>query len=1093
MYGQDTRLTIKKNNVELEHLLTEIEAQSEFFFFYSNEKIDKTLKVTVDAEDKSIAGILEEALQGTDISYRVINKAIILARNDVMQAAIRQGISISGTVTDAEGEPMPGVNVVIQGTTIGVVTDRNGQYEITVVDKETVLVFSFVGYVKTEIPVGDQIIINVALSEETRMIDEVVVIGYGTRQRKSVTGAVEQIGASMIEDRPVGNTMQALQGAAANLTIQQRSMNPNDNSMNINIRGITTMNNNDPLIVIDGMISEVGSLNNLNPNDIENVSVLKDAGSAAIYGSRSANGVILVTTKKGSKENKPILKVNAMLGYEHPKMLFRPVKGYENALLRNQALINSGSAPVFTPEQIRDLQEHGDGEWFIDGILQNGLQQNYNASLSGGNQHSTYMVSAGYFNQESNFVGGYGLERYNFRTNLVNEYGRFKLSSLMAYNRVMQNAPNSSVGNLVVDGSRIPNYYYYKMKTDDGRYLLNDVLSEFNPLGILESGGYQKKDEDNFIGSISGDFNIMKGLTLKGMIGLDLTSHHRFIRGTEVPFYASEAATQPAYANRDRNTEDYNEKRYTLSTQLFLDFDRTFKEVHNVTGLIGVSNESYTRQANEVKKKFTDRDLGMPETETVVGTDSYNTPAATTKRSIYSVFGRAGYAFRDKYYADFSFRYDGTSKFTDDYRWGFFPSFSAGWRLSEESFMETYNDRVGTLKLRASYGVLGNQNVGDYSFYTTYQVYADIYGFNNETVAGTGFNFGNRELRWESTANANIGMDATFFRNKFFVSLDYFNKLTSDILLTPTVPSTLGGAVPQENSGKLRTQGWEASLGYRTSTGDFKHSISFNIADNWNKVVDFIVPERIDDGEQMSKIIRIGEPLGSYYGYRVAGYFGSYEDIDESVLPIGATVAPGDVKFANLNNDDVIDDKDREILGYAFPRLTFGFTYNVEWKGVDLGIFLQGVGKRDMIVRGELIEPFHANYSYVMYQHQLDFWTPVNTDAKYPRLVAPGSASSSNNYSRGSDMYMLNAAYLRLKNLSLGYTLPKKMTARIGIQKCRFSLNAQNLFTFAGVSFIDPESTEFGSNMGGAGGQGSNSGRNYPTLIYYGLGLDLEF
>jgi TonB-linked SusC/RagA family outer membrane protein len=1005
-------------------------------------------------------------------------------------------IRVTGNVSDQAGESIIGGSVVQKGTANGTVTDAEGNFTLEV-PSGAVLLIQYLGYMSEEVAASAGKPLVVVLKEDVRNLSEVVVIGYGSRQRRSIVGAVDRIGTELLEDRPVGNVMQALQGAAANLTIQQRSMNPNDNSMNINIRGISTMNNNDPLVVIDGMITELESLNKLNPEDIENISVLKDAGSAAIYGSRSSNGVILVTTRKGSKGAKPVVRFSGMVGYEQPDVLYTPVKGYENALLKNQALMNVGNSPVFTPEQIRDLRDNDAGNWFLDDILRDALQQTYNVSISGGSQTSTFMVSAGYYNQESNFVGNYGVERYNFRTNLINEYGRLKLTTLMSYNRTMQNAPNAGTGNLIVDGGRIPPYYYYKMKADNGHYLINDVLSEFTPLALLEAGGYQKTDGDNFLGSVNAELEIMKGLKAKGVIGLDLTAHHRFIRALEIPFYSSETADTPiSYTNSARNTEDYNEKKYTLNTQLMLDYDQTFNTLHQVTALLGVSNESYTRQANEIKQRYTDRDLGIPDSDgkTEFDPGSYNTPAQHQRRSIYSVFGRAGYSYADKYLGELSFRYDGSSKFAEDFRWGFFPSVSAGWRVSEEHFMELYKEKFGELKLRGSYGVLGNQNVDDYSYLTTYSIYTNTYGFNNEAVSGTGFDFGNSELRWEESSNMNIGLDASFLRNTLFVSLDYFRKTTTNILLTPVVPSVFGGAVAKENAGKMQNQGWEATFNYRVNHGDFRHTINLNIADSKNEVIDFNGVERIDQNDQLYKLIREGVALGSYYGYKTDGLFQNYDEIANSALPLGVTVEPGDVKYVDYNKDGVIDDKDRQVLGNAFPRYTFGLNYTVGWQGFDLSLFFQGVGKRDMYLRGELIEPFHSNYSYVIYKHQLDFWTPVNTDARWPRLTAPNSPSNTNNYQRtGSDIYLLNAAYLRLKNIQIGYTLPKHISRKLGVQKMRLNLNAQNLFTLSNISFIDPESSEFGNNMGGTGGLGANSGRNYPTLVYYGFGLNLEF
>lgn len=1093
LYSQSTKLNLDFRNTRVSDVLEAIENQSEFRFAYSAEYIDMNRKVNVDVKGKNIEQTLSVLFEGTNVKYSINDRHIMLFQEGMMPNGPAQQKNVTGKVTDSSGLPLPGVSVAIKGTTNGTITDSNGNYTFNNLPENATLVYSFVGMKTQEKPVGGKAQINIVLQEESIGVDEVVVVGYGTRQKKNLIGAVDQVSAKLIEDRPVGNTMQALQGASANLTIQQKSMNPNDNSMNINIRGVSTMNNNDPLIVIDGIITEMESLNKLNPADIDNVSVLKDAGSVAIYGSRSSNGVILVTTKKGTNNGKPTVRFNTMVGLQSPDILYSPVKGYENALLKNQALINGGSSPIYSPEQIRAFQQNGEGQWFLNGIMQDALQQNYNASISGGNQTSTYLISTGFYDQASNFVGNFGAKRYNFRTNIVNDYGRLKISAIMAYNRAMQTAPNASAGTLIVDGGRIPNYYNYKMKADNGHYLINDVLSEFNPLGLLEAGGYQKKDEDNFIGSLNGELKLAKGLTAKGVIGLDLSANHRYIRGLEVPFYASETATVPnSFANSTRNTEDYNEKKYILNTQFLLDYNRTFKENHHVSGLLGVSNESYTRQANEIKKKYTDRDLGLPESATEIDPTSYNTPAQTQERSIYSVFGRAGYSYMDKYYGEMSFRYDGSSKFAKDYRWGFFPSFSAGWRLSEENFMANYKEKVGDLKLRGSYGVLGNQNVDDYSYFTTYTVYTNSYGFNNKAVSGTGFNFGNTELQWEQSANFDIGVDASFFKNKVYISGGYFNKVTSQILLTPVVPSAFGGSVAKENAGEMKNQGWELTLGYRAKTGEFKHNVNLNIADSKNKVIDFGGNEQINSSDQMLKIIREGEALGSYYGYQTDGYFNNYEEITNAALPIGATVQPGDVRYKDQNNDGVIDEKDRKVLGNAFPRYTFGVTYDVSWKGFDFSMMIQGVGKRDMFLRGELVEPFHSNYSYVIYTHQLDFWTPVNTDARWPRLSAPGSASNTNNYQKSSDIYIFNAAYLRLKNIQIGYTIPKELCSKIGIQKLRLSVNAQNLFTLTKNTFIDPESTEFGSNMGGTGGSGANSGRNYPTLKYYGFGLDLE-
>ncbi|HHT35161.1 MAG TPA: TonB-dependent receptor [Bacteroidales bacterium] len=1094
-------------SISIKEICNEIEKESDYIFVFSDDfdhTIDK--KIDISVQTQQIEDVLNAMLTKTNFSYKILDKQIVIyeSRNETATPSQVQATTIvqqqtkkqvSGNVTDATGESIIGANIVEVGTTNGTVTDIDGNFSLLVENNAT-LKITYIGYLEQVINTSGRNSFRIILQEDTKALDELVVIGYGTRQRKSITGAVDQVNSDMFEDRPVSNAVQALQGASANLIIQQKSMNPNDNNLSINIRGVSTMGNNDPLIVIDGLISSTNTLNSINQNDIENISVLKDAGSAAIYGSRSANGVILVTTKKGSKQGKPVVRLSGLAGYQVPEILYQPVEGWQNAMYRNQANINAGSDPIYTPAQIRDLYDHQSEEyWYFNKIMQKGLQQNYNLNISGGSENTTYMVSAGYLNQESNFVGGFGLERYNFRSNLTTEYNRFKITSLMAYNRRDERTIAGGTGNTIINSSRIPPYYYYRFE-QDGKYLINDIIGDDNTLAKLKEGGYEQKDEDNFIGSLNIDYSLTEGLTAKGLLGIDLTQHHRFRRDIMVPLYSrNDLETPVVNINPNRMTEDYNNKRYTLSTQFLLDYEKRFNEDHLFTGLLGVSNESYTFRGSRIAWLFTDPDLGLPTTDDAEqDTGNKNSIDDTDQTSISSLFGRLGYNYRDRYYGDLSFRYDGSSKFAAENRWGFFPSFSGAWRISEEYFMEDYRDRVGDLKLRSSYGVLGNQNVDNYSYQTVYQMYTNSYVFNNMPVPGTGFTYGNPDLTWEKSGNFNIGIDAGFLNNDLYVSLDYFNKRTWDILLAPEVSSVFGSSAARENAGEMRNHGWEATVNYRLQTGEFNHRFNLNISDSKNEVTDFGGKERIDQNDQLYKLIREGEALGSYFGYKTDGYFQNQDEIANSALPVGAIVQPGDVKYVDQNGDEVIDEKDRVVLGNAFPRYTFGFNYDLSYKNIDFSILFQGVGKRDMYIRGELIEPFHSNYSYAIYQHQLDFWTPTNPDARWPRLVAPSSPSSSNNWGRaGTDIYLLDGAYVRIKNIQLGYTLPKALTNRLGMQKLRISANAQNPLTLTRNSFIDPESSEFGNNMGGIGGVGANSARNYPTLVYYGIGLDIEF
>ncbi|MFA7584278.1 MAG: SusC/RagA family TonB-linked outer membrane protein, partial [Proteiniphilum sp.] len=573
-YSQVFNFNLRSTSIR--EVCREIEQNSDYIFVFSDNSekmINK--KIDLKAESENVADLLHNLLSDTGLTYKILDKQIVVyaLKEEATKATVAPATTIfqqpvkkqiSGNVTDARGESIIGANVVEIGTTNGTVTDIDGNFSM-MVDNNASIRISYIGYLEQTIGTTGTTRFNIILREDTKALDELVVIGYGTRQRKSITGAVDQVNSKMFEDRPVSNAMQALQGASANLIIQQKNMNPNDNNLSINIRGVSTMGNNDPLIVIDGLISSSNTLNSINQNDIENVSVLKDAGSAAIYGSRSANGVILVTTKKGSKMNKPVVRLNGLVGYQDPDILYQPVEGWQNAMYRNQANMNAGSAPVYTPAQIRDLYEHRSEEyWYFNKIMQKGLQQNYNLNVSGGNENTTYMVSAGYLNQESNFVGGFGLERYNFRSNLTTEYNRFKITSLMAYNRRNERTIAGGTGNTIINSSRIPPYYYYQFE-QDGKYLINDIIGDDNTMAKLKEGGYEKKDEDNFIGSLNIDYSLGAGLTAKGLVGLDLTQHHRFRRDIMIPLYSRNNLETPVVnINPNRLTEDYNNKRYTL-------------------------------------------------------------------------------------------------------------------------------------------------------------------------------------------------------------------------------------------------------------------------------------------------------------------------------------------------------------------------------------------------------------------------------------------------------------------------------------------------------------------------------------------------
>lgn len=1103
---QEQRVTIKAKNEKLSDVLTRIEKQIDHVFVYSDDDINANQRISLDVKNEPLNVIIESLSRLANISAEIINDKIILRSkangkqrntdlNTVQTYTITGGqqnrsfnldLLVTGRVTDENGEGISSASVTVKGSNIGTTTNANGNYSITLPDNLTgaILVFSIVGYENQEVVVSGRQTINITLKKLDKVLEDVVVVGYGTQRRSSVTGAVDGISSKAIEGKPVANVLQALQGASPNLIIQQRNFEPGQ-GVNLNVRGLGTLGDNTPLVVIDGIPG--GDINLLNPNDIENVSILKDAGSAAIYGSRSANGVILITTRKGKKNEKATVRYNGIYGIQSPRVTYEPVHAWENAYYKNESLANSGLQPGFTPEQIRAFAANGDGDWRLDNILRDAPQQTHNLSISGGSEHSTYLLSFGYLNQENNFIGdGLGYKRYNIRLNQMTEIGIFKLNTILSYAKVMGRDHSSVASTLIVDAGRVPLYYSF---TDSaGNYLTNPVSSEFNPKAILEKGGYRRNDNDEVFGNINAELAITKEFKIRGVFGGTIRANHGFGRRLQINF-------QPGgvYGN-DREVYDDNYKSLFTNLQLIAEYNKSIRE-HNINVLVGGANESFKSEQNRITKTLTDPNLGTPTTGTIISESaSYNSNQGLNETSINSLFGRAGYNFSGKYFAEFNFRYDGSSKFAKDNRWGFFPSVALAWRVTEENFMDASRDWLNDLKIRSSYGVLGNQNVNAYQYQTTFFNFPNAYGFNGSPVGGAGFLLGNPDLTWEKAATFNIGADASFFNRKLEISYDYFDKTTKDILYTRRdVPLIFGSGFPDYNVAKVKNRGWEVKATYNLRGKKFIHSFSVNVADNLNELLALTsgASEQVERKEEFELVRRVGYPITMYQGYRRDGYFQTLDDINNGPKFAGSAVTAGDIKFVDRNKDGIIDDNDKFILGNPFPRYTFGFTYTGSFKGFDLQIFVQGVGKRDAMLRGELVEPFHFGYGGTMYRHQTDYWTPTNPDAKYPRLAEAGSPSNTNNYRTGSDIYLFNAAYARLKNVQIGYTIPQSITQKARIQRARVYLTGQNLVTLSKLTFFDPEITEFDNNTGF--NTGANSARAYPLPIFYGFGLDLTF
>ncbi|TGD77586.1 SusC/RagA family TonB-linked outer membrane protein [Hymenobacter wooponensis] len=1010
-------------------------------------------------------------------------------------AAAPADVTVAGRVTDAKGVGLPGVTIVVKGTTQGASTNSEGYFTLQA-PENSVLVFSFVGFSRQEVPVtGATSQLTVTLTDDTQALQEVVVVGYGTQQRANVTGALNTVTGATLENRPVTTVAQALQGSSPNLTIQQNSAEPGA-GLNINIRGVGTLGNASPLIIVDGI---PGSLNALNPNDIESITVLKDAASAAIYGSRAANGVLLVTTKQGVLNQKPVISYNTVVGLQAPNFQRQPVTGLEFMQLKNEALVNSGQAPQFSPQQMREFAEHGDYEWHLNRVLKKqAFQQNHNLSVSGSSGKTRYLLSLGYVDQNSLFYGDYGFKRLNSRLNLTTQVtDRLKVGAIFSYAHVGTREHAFDSQWIISDAARIP--VIYPVQDEQGNYV-TPATSTSNSANRLRNGGLRTNSNDNGYANLNAELELVKGLKLRGVVGGDLWNYQldEFTRSLQ---YVTLDGSPTAGGDGNNSVQKRSQRTLLTNYQAVLNYDRTFAQKHGVQALVGYSTEHFTDDRQGVRViNVPGNDFGVVNNGTTYagvydpsgGYHANGTYGNQEQWALNSVFGRLNYAFAGKYLVEGSFRYDGSSRFASNKRWGFFPSVSVGWRPLEEPFLGFLQPTFSDLKVRGSLGQLGNQNIGLYRYLSTVSLAPGTYSFGGTPVSGSYFSTSNADITWETATMGNVGLDLSFFQNALSFSVDYFDKRTSDILIDLPVAATFGAGAPTQNAAKVRNQGWEVTATYRRrSAGGFNQSLSLNAADSRNTVTDTKGVETIRGGDA-TNIIREGFPINSYYGYRSAGLYQTLEEVNAGPKPsfvAPGTVRPGDIRYVDRNGDGIINQDDRFILANPFPRYTFGATYAADYKGFDLLVFVQGVGKRSLYIRGEGVEAFHNNWENV-YQQHLDRWTPTNPDASYPRLTI-GTASTNNN--QGSDYWLQNGAYARLKNVQLGYTLPATLTKKAFVQRLRIFASGQDLFTISHLKKIgfDPEISEFSESVGTGGGRGS-SGRVYPAVRVMTLGLDIS-
>ncbi|XOV91566.1 MAG: SusC/RagA family TonB-linked outer membrane protein [Bacteroidota bacterium] len=988
---------------------------------------------------------------------------------------------IKGTVTDEAGEPIPGATIIIVGTTTGTSTSIDGSFSL-VANSDDVLRVSFVGYESKEIQVEDQSVIDVSLSPDVKSLEEVVVVGYGTQKKSSMTSAVSDIKGEDLERRPVSNAPQALQGLAPGVTVVDWGGAPGVSNATIRVRGVTTLGNNNPLIIVDGIEQ---NFQNINPNDIESITVLKDAASTAIYGSRAANGVVLVTTKKGSK-GKVTVNLNSYLAVQtiadHPEHM--ETEAYMRML--NVGFENAGEPdPRFTEDEIAKTLAGNDrinyplpNIWY-DVLFSPALQQNHTLTVSGGTDQIQTLLSVNNFQQDGmipNSESGQNGIRFNTNYQVTD---RLSVSGDFNYRLKEFQMPleeyldyysdiggyNSALNAIFAGGNFVVPRY------PDGTLGVSPAEAN-SPLVHAELDGLSKFRNGYSAINLQAELMILKGLKFKTQYGVTIqeqsTKHYK--NKYEVHDYFDKDKVLTSQKPNEVTEIRQLEQQATLNN--LLTYETSFSN-HSINMLLGYSQIAF--EGNSVsasRQDFYNNDIQSLSQGSVSSRDN---DGREYEWGLRSYFGRLSYNFSEKYFVEANARFDGSSRFTGDNKYSFFPSISGAWRLSQESFWNSLVSVVDEFKLRGSWGQTGNQAVGLYSYLETLS--ARNYTFGGNAVQGIyQSTLANSDLTWETTTQTNVGFDAQFLSGMFGVTFDYYDKLTEGILLYLPIPATIGLEAPPQNAGSVQNKGWEVALTHRNIINEFEYNISFNISDVHNEIVSLAGTGPYLSGSDTRELTirKEGYPIDAFMGYRVLGLFQTQNEVDNYPLADPNT-QPGDLKYEDVNNDGQINTEDLVMVGSAIPHYTYGMTINMEYKNFDVNIFFQGVGKSQSTSFGAMREG--GNWEGFTWEVQKDYWTPENPDAKFPR---PEAYSQRNDLM--SDYWMINTSYLKLKNLQIGYTLPGDFLEKIHIQKCRIYISGTNLLTFSEAKEwgLDPEFPASKLNY-------------YPQTSLKTLGINLTF
>ena len=987
--------------------------------------------------------------------------------------------TITGNIIDANDIPLIGVNVLVKESSVGSISDLDGNYSITA-ESDDVLVFSYTGYESQELIVGSQSEINIVMSEGT-FLDEVVVVGYSTQKKANLTGSVSTVSAAQLEARPITNATQSLQGQVSGVWVNQGSGEPGQDAATINIRGIGTLNNANPLILVDGIEAPFG---NIDPNDIESVTVLKDAASASIYGSRAANGVVLVTTKRGKPNQKPTFSYSGYAGSTDVTATPGYVWNSQQFMnLRNEADANSGNPGLYPADVVSQYGSGPNTNWF-DEILKKGSIQQHNLSISGGSENTNFNISLGYLDQQGIIKNAGGSQRYNARLNLDSRVtDNFKIGGSFYISRQETDLDNiTQDGGVLARATRLgPNFPAFDDQgrlADRDRTLNSIELSTPNILAEVQALNRVLID-NNFLGSFYGEYEVIPNLKIRGTIAANNTVNDDQFFNRRFETFDWRTGDLGLVWLENRNLTNYYDETLNITSWVQATYEKSY-ENHNLKFLAGANQESSkTRFFSAARAELPSNTLaaigtGNPETSTNSG--------GASDWSLRSFFGRVNYDYNNKYLFEANVRRDGSSRFGSNNRWAIFPSFSVGWVLSEEDFFSN-SGFIDFFKIRASWGQLGNQNIGNYpfassiSFEPAYTFGGAIYGAAAQTTLG------NPDIRWETTTQTDIGLNISMLNGRWEIEADYFIRDASDILFDQSNPGVTGVRTPTTvNIAEVQNRGWEFRSDYRHVLGKGSAiTLGFNVTHVVSEVQS-IDPQlageadRVFDGDF---IIQRGAPINALYGLRALSIFQSQAEIDAAPdQSLFTTPQPGDLRYEDINGDNVITIEDRQVLGQDNPTWLYGINLGFETRGFDVRALFQGVGGAQVFERARIFAPF-ANSGGVSDLWE-DRWTPENPDASLPRItIGQGGV----NHNVAHSWFISDRSFLRLKNLQIGYTLPSELLANNFLQSARVFLNGTNLLTFTDYVGFDPERPP----------RSTNAFASYPQLMILTGGVNIRF